>query len=156
MLWLVIVLIVVGILLLLLEVLVIPGTGFAGIAGFAAITGGIWMAYSDLGSHTGNIVLLVTLLVNALAIWIGIRSKTWKKAALASKIDGRVNTLEKFNLKAGDRGITVSRCAPMGKAEFNSQFVEVDARGEFIDQGREVEIIKIDNNKVYIKPVNGQ
>ncbi len=154
MLWLVIVLIVVGILLLLLEVLVIPGTGFAGIAGFGAIVAGIWMAYADLGSHTGNYVLLFTVLVNALAIWLGIRSKTWKKAALASKIDSKVNTLDNMGLKAGDRGKTISRCAPMGKAEFNNHFVEVDARGEFIDQDVEIEIVKIDNNKIYIKTVD--
>ena len=152
MLWLVIVLIAVGILLLLLEVLVIPGTGFAGIAGFAAIAGGIWVAYADLGTQTGNIVLGVTIVVNIIAVWLGIRSKTWKKAALRSTINGKVNIIDNLNLKVGDTGTTISRCAPMGKAEFNNHFVEVDSRGEFIDQNTLVEIIKIDNNKIYIKP----
>ncbi len=152
MLWLVIVLIAVGILLLLLEVLVIPGTGFAGIAGFAAIAGGIWVAYADLGTQTGNIVLGVTIVVNIIAVWLGIRSKTWKKAALRSTIDGKVNIIDNLNLKVGDTGTTISRCAPMGKAEFNNHFVEVDSRGEFIDQNTQVEIIKIDNSKIYIKP----
>ena len=152
MLWLVIVLIVVGVLLLLLEVLVIPGTGFAGIAGFALVVAGIWVAYSDLGTSTGNIVLVVTILVNVLAIWLGIRSKTWKRAALTSTIDGKVNGISDLNLNVGDIGTTISRCAPMGKAEFENKFVEVDSRGDFIDQGTQVEIIKIDNSKIYIKP----
>jgi len=152
MLWLVIVLIAVGILLLLLEVLVIPGTGFAGIAGFASIAGGIWVAYADLGTQTGNIVLGVTIVVNIIAVWLGIRSKTWKKAALHSTIDSKVNIIDNLNLKVGDTGTTISRCAPMGKAEFNNHFVEVDSRGEFIDQNTQVEIIKIDNSKIYIKP----
>jgi len=152
MLWLVIVLIVVGILLLLLEVLVIPGTGFAGIAGFASVVAGIWIAYTDLGTSTGNIVLVVTILVNVLAIWLGIRSKTWKRAALTSTIDGKVNGISDLNLNVGDIGTTVSRCAPMGKAEFENKFVEVDARGDFVDQGTQVEIIKIDNSKIFIKP----
>jgi len=152
MLWLVIVLIVVGILLLLLEVLVIPGTGFAGIAGFASVVAGIWIAYTDLGTSTGNIVLVVTILVNVLAIWLGIRSKTWKRAALTSTIDGKVNGISDLNLNVGDIGTTVSRCAPMGKAEFGNKFVEVDARGDFVDQGTQVEIIKIDNSKIFIKP----
>lgn len=153
MLWLVIVLIAIGILLLLLEVLVIPGTGFAGIAGFALIVGGIWTAYSNLGTYSGNIVLIITVIVNVLAIWVGMRSKTWKKAALASTIDSKVNTINEMDLKIGDKGKTVSRCAPIGKAEFDNKFVEVDARGEFIDQNTNVEIIKIDNNKIYIKPL---
>ncbi len=152
--WLVIVLIVVGILLLLLEVLVIPGTGFAGIAGFVSIIAGVWIAYAYLGSSTGNIVLFVTLAVNVIAIWIGVRSKTWKKAALVSTIDGKVNTINDINLKVGDVGKTISRCVPMGKADFNGNFVEVDARVDFIDPNTEIKIIKIDNNKIYIKPLN--
>jgi len=152
MLWLVIVLIVVGILLLLLEVLVIPGTGFAGIAGFASVVAGIWIAYVDLGTSTGNIVLVVTIFVNVLAIWLGIRSKTWKRAALTSTIDGKVNGISDLNLNVGDIGTTISRCAPMGKAEFEGHFVEVDSRGDFVDQGTQVEIVKIDNSKIYIKP----
>ncbi len=151
MMWLVIVLIVVGILLLLLEVLVIPGTGFAGIAGFGSVVAGVWVAYTHLGTSTGNIVLLVTLAVNVVAIWIGIRSKTWKRAALVSTIDGKVNTLDNIGLKVGDRGKTISRCAPMGKAEFNGNFVEVDARVDFIDPDTPIEITKIENNKIYIK-----
>jgi len=151
MLWLVIVLIVIGILLLLLEVLVIPGTGFAGIAGFGSIIAGVWVAYAHLGTSTGNIVLLATIAVNVIAIWIGIRSKTWKKAALVSTIDGKVNTMEYADLKVGDVGKTISRCVPMGKAEFNGNFVEVDARVDFIDPNTKIEIIKIDNNKIYIK-----
>lgn len=153
MLWLVIVLIAVGILLLLLEVLVIPGTGFAGIAGFALIVVGIWTAYSHLGTPTGNIVLIITIVVNVVAIWAGVRSKTWKKAALVSTIDGKVNTINEMNLNIGDKGKTISRCTPIGKAEFDNKFVEVDARGEFIDQNTNVEIIKIDNSKIYIKPL---
>ncbi len=152
MLWLVIVLIVIGILLLLLEVLVIPGTGFAGIAGFGSIVAGVWVAYAHLGNTTGNIVLLVTLTVNIIAIWLGVRSKTWKKAALISTIDSKVNTVNHVNLKVGDVGKTISRCAPMGKAEFKGNFLEVDARSEFIDPNTEIEIIKIDNSKIYIKP----
>ena len=152
MLWLVIVLIAVGILLLLLEVLVIPGTGFAGIAGFALIVGGIWTAYSKLGTSTGNIVLIITIVVNVIAIWAGVRSKTWKKAALESTIDGKVNTINEMDFKIGDKGKTISRCTPIGKAEFDNKFVEVDARGEFIDPNTNVEIIKIDNSKIYIKP----
>ncbi len=153
MLWLVIVLIAVGILLLLLEVLVIPGTGFAGIAGFGAVIAGVWIAYAHLGTFTGNIVLIVTLAVNVIAIWIGVRSKTWKKAALVSTINSKVNEINNVNLKVGDTGKTISRCAPMGKAEFNGHFVEVDARVDFIDPNTEIEIIKIDHNKIYIKPL---
>ena len=154
MLWLVIVLIIVGLLLLLLEVLVIPGTGFAGIAGFASIIGGIWLAYADLGTKMGHYVLALTIGINLLAIWLAFRSKTWKKMALNAKIDGKVNTTQEKDLKVGDEGTTVSRLAPMGKAEINNRFVEVDARTDFIDPGTPIKIVKISGNKIYVSKID--
>ena len=154
MLWIVITLILLGILLLLLEVLVIPGSGITGIIGFASLIGGIWVAYKELGTETANLVLGLTLLVNGIAVWLAFRYKTWKRVALSEKIDSRVDVMEGVKIKVGDTGKTISRCAPMGKAEINGSFVEVNARTEFIDQERPIEVIKIEGNKIYIKPVN--
>ncbi len=151
MLWIVLTLILVGLLLLLLEVLVIPGSGITGIIGFISIIAGIWLGYSDLGTKTGTIILVATLVVNGFAVWLTMRYKTWKKVALSAKIDGKVNNIEKLNLQTGDKGVAISRCAPMGKAEIKGSFVEVNAGTEFIDQGKTIEITKIDGNKIFVK-----
>ncbi len=153
MIWIVIAFILVGLLLLILEALVIPGTGIAGIIGFGMLIAGIWIAYSDLGTQTGTIVLVLTVLINILAVWLAMRYKTWKRLMLKEEIDGKVNGLDKTKIKVGDRGITVSRCAPIGKAEINGIFVEVDARTGFIDQENPIEVIKIEGNKIFVKPI---
>jgi len=153
MIWIVIVLILSGLLLLLLEVLVIPGTGLSGIVGFLFIIGGIWLAYANLGSVTGHYVLGGTLLVNIITIWLAFRYKTWKRLMLNEQIDSKVNTLDDLHIKVGDEGITISRCAPVGKAEINGHFVEVDARTEFVDEGTPVKVTKIEKNKIFIKPL---
>lgn len=150
----IIILIVVGILMLLLEILVIPGSGVAGIIGFGLMIAGIWMAYSREGSQAGHITLAITLGVNLIGLLIALRSKTWNKAMLKSEIVSKVRKIDHVQLNVGDKGKTISRCAPMGKAIFQDQFFEVSAYSEFIDQERDIEIIKISGNKIFVKPIN--
>ncbi len=147
----IIILILVGLALLVLEILVIPGTGVAGIVGFASMAAGIWMAYTRQGLLAGNITLLVTLGINLVGLLLVLRSKTWNKAMLKTRIDGKVNTIAAGALKVGDKGTTTSRCAPMGKALFNDTFYEVNAQGEFIDPEQDIEITKISGNKIFVK-----
>ena len=149
----IIILILVGILVLLIEILVIPGSGVAGIIGFALMVAGIWLAYSREGVYAGHITLGITLGVSVIGLILALRSKTWNKAMLSTEIDSKVNTIEKGNLVVGEKGKTISRCAPMGKALFNDQFFEVSAYSDFIDEGEEIEIIKIAGNKIFVKQV---
>jgi membrane-bound ClpP family serine protease len=150
----IILLIVVGILMLLLEILVIPGSGVAGVVGFGLMIAGVWMAYTHEGAVAGHITLAITLAVSIIGLLVALRSKTWNKAMLNSEIISKVRKIDHVDLKVGDRGQTVSRCVPMGKAIFKDNFVEVSAYSEFIDPEKEIEILKISGNKIYVKPIN--
>ncbi|RLD33317.1 MAG: hypothetical protein DRI88_09290 [Bacteroidetes bacterium] len=150
----IIILILVGLLMLLLEILVIPGSGVAGIVGFILMAAGIWLAYTRQGIYEGHITLAVTLGINLVGLVLALRSKTWKKAMLDTRIDSKARTFKSVDLKVGDKGKTISRCAPMGKAVFYDQFFEVSALAEFIDENSEIEIVKIAGNKIFIKNLN--
>jgi len=152
--WIVILLILIGIALLVIEVLVIPGAGVAGIIGFGVMVAGIWLAYTRIGIGEGNIVLITTLAVNIIGITLTLRSKTWKKVMLNTEISAKVNTIDSDSLNVGDKGVTISRCAPMGKVLIDGQYLEVSTLSEFIDQESEIEIIRISGNKIYIKQIN--
>ena len=147
----IIILILVGLLMLILEILVIPGSGIAGILGFILMAAGIWLAYTRQSIQAGHITLAVTLGVNLTGLVLVLRTKTWNKIMLKTKIDSKVRTFKSVDLKVGDKGKTVSRCAPMGKAVFNNKFFEVSALAEFIDENSDIEIIKIAGNKIFIK-----
>ncbi len=150
----IVILIFVGLLLLILEILVIPGTGLVGIVGFVAMVAGVWLAYSRKGIASGNIALLFTILLNVAAIVLSLRSKTWKNAQLKSSISGKTGNKSTLGLKSGDRGKTVSRCVPMGKVEFNGSYYEANAGTQFIDPGKPVKITKISESKIFIKQIN--
>jgi membrane-bound ClpP family serine protease len=143
--------IIIGLIFLALEILVIPGVGVAGIIGFILIALGIWQTYSGHGMVAGHLVLGGTLIMTVLTLVLSLRSKTWRKLALSTSIESKVNTIDEEKLKPGDMGKTVSRLAPMGKAVINGEFYEVSTNGDFIDQQTEIVVLKIDHSKIIVK-----
>ncbi len=148
------ILILIGLLMMILEIIVIPGAGFAGIIGFILMVAGVWLAYTRVGIMAGNITLVSTLAINVIGLIITLRSKTWKRATLKTVVSGKVNEIDLNAIKVGDLGITISRCAPMGKANFNNTYYEVSTLSEFIDERQKVEVIRISGNKIFIKIIN--
>ncbi len=149
--WLLIILLIfLGVIFLLLEVLVIPGTTVAGIIGFAMIFVGLWQAYVSKGIMEGHITLGSTLVVTAVTLYFSFKAGTWKRMALKTSIDSRMDQLEGIIIKEGDTGNTVSRLAPSGKALINNEIVEVHTFGEFIDQEVEITVISVKDNKIFV------
>jgi len=143
--------IILGLVFLALEILVIPGVGVAGIIGFILIAVGVWQSYAGHGVVAGHLVLGGTLILTVLTLWLSLRGKTWRKLALSTSIDSKVNLVDEEKIKPGDMGKTVSRLAPMGKAQINGEFYEVSTNGDFIDQQTEIEVLQIDHNKIIVK-----
>ncbi|MFO8087087.1 MAG: NfeD family protein [Bacteroidales bacterium] len=151
---LIVVLILIGILLLLLELLVIPGTTVAGIAGFALIGFSIYMAYDTHGVAAGHWTLAGAVVGSLASVIMAFRSRTWKKAGLAYTITGKANTMEGPLVQKGDTGVAVSRLTPGGKARINKQYYEVQSIEGMIDAQTKILVAKVDGNKVYVKKMN--
>ncbi|MDY0102604.1 MAG: NfeD family protein [Lentimicrobium sp.] len=148
---LIIILIIAGLLFLLLEVLVIPGTTVVGAAGLGLIAFSVWESYHAFGSPTGHIVLVGTIFLTILTIYLSLKSKTWNRIMLKTEVNGRVNEIDTNLVKAGDSGITVSRLSPAGKAIINDEYFEVHTNGEFIDQETDVIVTHLQDNKIFVK-----
>lgn len=149
----IVVLIAIALVLLVIELLIIPGISFAGIGAFIFFVLGISVAYMKLGSQGGNIALLASLFLIVITIYFTLKPSTWKRVTLTSTIDGKAANMEELNaLKVGDVGITRSRLAPMGEIEVNGIVYEAQSVGEYINPGTEIEIIKLEQSKITIKP----
>lgn len=150
--WLIIaVLLLIGFLFLVLEILVIPGTGIAGIIGFVLIGIAVWQTYVVYGNAPGHFVLGGTLVLTFITLALSLRAKTWRRISLNTNITSRVNVVEEINVKPGDTGEAISRLVPAGKALINGEYYEVRTTGEFLDQATEIEVIKVVNNKITVK-----
>ncbi len=148
-------LILLGILLLLIEFLIIPGVTIAGIGGFILIGGGIFSAYHFHNIRFGNITVAATVLAIIIIFYFALRAGTWKKVALSTKIDSSVeNIIKEDKFKVGERGKTITKLSPIGKAVFNDKIVEAKSLAGYVNENTEVEIIKLQNTNVIVKPIN--
>ncbi len=149
----IIILMAVGLVLVLAEILLIPGVGVAGILGLASLGGSCFYAFHEFGPGTGTIVTVINVvLLVALTVYV-LRAKTWKKLALNTNIDSKIQFFDENTLAVGDTGKTLTRLAPMGTAKIGENNYEVKSLEGIIDPGTEVEIVMIEDNKIYVKPV---
>ena len=150
---LVITLIIMGLLLLFAEILIIPGVGVAGILGLLSMAGSCVYAFMEMGQTAGIIVTAVNVvLIVLLTIWV-LRAKTWKRLALETNIDAKA-VVPEVNVVPGEKGVSVTRLAPMGTARFGDLRLEVTAREGIIDPGVEIEVVEVDGIKVYVTTNN--
>jgi membrane-bound ClpP family serine protease len=147
----VIILLVMGILLMIAEVMVIPGVGFVGILGFLLLVLAVYFGY-EISNTTGHIVL-ISAGVSSVGI-LSLRSKTWDRVALKTQLKGKSNPYNYEELfKIGQKGKTSSRLNPIGKAIFDDKVVEVKSYSDFVDSNQEIEIVNIEGNKIIVKTV---
>ena len=149
---LIIALMLVGIVLIIAEILLVPGIGVAGVLGLLSMGGSCWYAFYEFGNITGAIVTAVTTLVLVAFAVIVLRAQTWKKMTLNTKIESKVNNMP-IELRVADRGRTVTRLAPMGSVRFGNEVVEVKALEGMIDPDIDVEICLMEEGKIYVTPI---
>ncbi len=147
----IITLILLGLVLMFAEIMLIPGVGVAGILGLLSMGGSCFYAFTELGNTVGGIVTTVNVVLLVVMLVYVLRAKTWKRMSLETNIDSKA--VEKAVLAVGDRGKTVTRLAPMGSARFGNYIVEVKALEGMMDPEVMVEVVLIEDNKIYVKPL---
>jgi len=152
---LIITLIALGIILLLVELMLIPGFGVTGILGIVSLVSGVVLAYMWRGAMVGHIMLGCTLAASALLLWYALQPKTWKRLTLHENITAQaVETPQQKGLETGMQGVAVTRLAPMGTVRINGVETEATSHDNIIDPMQKVEIIKIDGAKIIVKTIN--
>lgn len=149
---LVISLILIGMVLIIAEILFIPGVGVAGILGLLSMGGSCYYAFYEFGSVTGGIITGVNgLLLLLLTIYV-LRAKTWRRFTLNTNIETKAVSTDPA-LSVGDKGKTMTRLSPMGAVRVGDNVIEVKALEGMIDPGVEVEVVLIEDNKIYVSPI---
>ena len=140
-----------GLVLLLVEILFIPGTTVVGILGFLVSLAGLAFAFMNFDYSLALWITGGALVLNFGAVWYGFSSGVWKKLSLKSTqkggaFDGRLD-----GLAVGMAGVAVSDIKPFGKAEIQDDWYEVKSETGFIEVGSAVVISKIEHNNITVK-----
>ena len=123
---LIITLILVGILLIIAEIILIPGIFITGFIGLASLVASCYVGWTEFGQTGGIITILLNIILLSLFVVLALRAKTWRKLSL-------------------------TRLAPMGKVLLGTQSVEATSMEGIIDPQKSVIVTQIIENKIYVK-----
>ena len=144
-------LLIIGLILLMVEMLFIPGTTVVGILGFLVSLAGVAYAFLTFENNTALWITAIAAIVNLVAVWYGFSSGVWNRFSLKSSMSGGAFDGRTDGLQIGMRGKAISDIKPFGKIILDEKIYEVKSEEGFIEVGKNVEIIKIENNKILVK-----
>ena len=147
--WLSIVLIVFGLIFLLLEFFVFPGVGISGVLGIIALVSGVVIAFY-LSTFTGYLAFTGSGVAVGVLSYIAYKFDTLSMMSLKREIKSKVEVNHLKELKINDQGMSISRLAPMGKAQFADYIVEVQSYDGFVDENTAIRIELIKDNTIFV------
>lgn len=150
----IIILIVLGILLFVIEFLLVPGVTIAGIGGLILTVFGVYKAFEEYGPSVGVWVLIGTIVLSVFVIAMSLRARTWNRLMLKTNITGTVDRdLTDEQMKTGDRGVALTRLAPMGKIQVNDMVREAKSTEGYVDENTDIEIVSVEGTRISVKPL---
>ena len=156
--WLPIFLIGLGILLLFIEIILLPGFGAAGVPGILLIALGVGLVWLSSGWETALMyaggVVIVTIPIAILGLWLAPRTKFGKSFILEAaekSADGFQAPSQNLVNLVGKTGQAITPLRPAGAALIDGQRVDVVTGGEFIETDAEVEVIVVEGNRVVVR-----
>lgn len=146
-------LIVFGIILIIVEIVFIPGTTIVGILGCIFGLSGLYLSFEYFGNTVGIIISVISVGISLAAIVISLKNGVWDRFSLKSAIDSKVNQEYIIILNVGDVGKAVSTLRPMGNAIFGEKIIEVRTNGDYIPADTDIRIAKIDDSRIYVESI---
>jgi membrane-bound ClpP family serine protease len=143
--------IIVGLLLIMLEVFLIPGTTVVGFAGFGICLTGIIFAYINYDPWVGHSFAVGSVVIGAGSFYLSIKLGFYKLFSLKAESQGRVNT-EADILEIGMTGTTLSALRPYGEILIDGKQYEAQSMDILIDANQTIKVVSIKNNKVFVVP----
>ena len=156
--WFLIFLIGLGILLVFIELLILPGFGAAGIPGCLLMLIGIGVTWWKFGFQTAlmyagiTLVAVIPLAIIALSV---MRSTAAGKAFILSATENKeigfqAPPSELVEL-VGKSGKTLTPLRPAGAALIGGHRVDIVTQGEFVAPETEIEVIVVEGSRVVVR-----
>jgi membrane-bound ClpP family serine protease len=143
-----------GLVLIIVEIIFVPGTTVVGLVGFIFMAIGVALSFRYFGTEIGWSAVGATGVASGALLYLSFKSNLWGRFALKSTSQGKLNEGEMNELFPGQEGVTVSALRPVGKAELLNRLCEVKTLGEYVDAGKRIRILKILSNQIIVEPIN--
>lgn len=159
---------VIGIILIGIEILVIPGFGVAGVSGIILIVGSLTLVMLDNDVFDFSLVPFQNILMAFATTLSGLvggmfviffggvkfsQSKMFQKVALTTvqaTSDGYVSNFIEVSM-TGKTGTAFTILRPSGKVQIDNEVYDAYTRGEYIDKGVNIEVIDQESSTLQVR-----
>ena len=141
-----------GLILIVAEIIFVPGTTIVGVIGFGSLISGVGLSFQYFGREVGWITVGGAAVCTCLVLYLSFKTNVWKRFALKSSMDSKVNEGEMEGLIIGQEGITLSALRPIGKAEFNGKTYQVKTLGGYLSTSAQIRIVQIMSHQIFVEP----
>jgi len=143
--------VIIGFLLVMIEIFLIPGFGFAGVLGGAFILFGAGLVWYDAGPVAGLAVLGGSGVAAVLLVWGFARSGAARRFILDKRLDAE-QTQHAAAAGLLDRvGVAVTNLRPSGSVEIDGDRHDVVTQGEFVDRGAAIRVVEVEGFRVVVE-----
>lgn len=142
-----------GILLVIAEIIFVPGTTIVGLVGAGFMIAGVVTSFSYFGQQGGWTTFGITAVSSGIILYYSFKANVWGRFSLKSASSSRVNEGEMEGMEIGLQGIALSALRPSGKAEINNKVYEVKTLGSFVDVGTKLKVVKVNTNQIIVEPI---
>lgn len=150
--YLILALILFGILLVVAEIFIVPGTTVVGIIGGVLMVTGVVLSYTHQEQMwVGHLVLVSTSVITGVLVYWAYKALGSSSYSLTDTVSSKVNLLDENTIHIGDTGSAVNVLRPSGKALFNNTKFEVFSVDGYINEGTTIVVTKIEGNKIWVR-----
>ena len=141
-----------GMVLLFIEIIVIPGVGLVGVAGLGLL---VW-AVTDIWGTYGALYGVISLLVSGSVVLFGFvklaGSNLGRKMILETQLDEEPDSSTNLMPLLGKTGVSLSPMRPGGVIEIEGErFDAVAVAGQWIETGTPIVVAEIQTNNLFVK-----
>jgi len=154
--WLAVLLFVAGLVLLIVEVLALPGFGLVGVAGLVSLLSGLYLSFHDLraaawvvGGSLAATVVLAAVTLGALrksrgAHRLVLTTRQWPEEGYTAPAE--------MHRWVGRSGRAVTPLRPSGVVEVDGQRLDASTEGEYVEAGTPVQVVRSEGLRLVVRP----
>lgn len=149
-----------GLTLVILDILALM-TGVAAVIGLVLLLSGLFFTFG--GDMTALYILSVGVLLAGVGFYFLVdhlsQSRLWQKITLRDSLTvqkGFKSSAADLSAYAGKEGISDSVLRPSGKVDIEGHILDAVSRGDFIEKGEKVIVIKADGSYLVVKKADAR
>lgn len=163
-------LLIAGVVLIILEIFILPGLFIFGVLGFVCVVAALFLAgvspkvpiffeLPEIQDHIYSVSLgFILMFFGAIAIYMLMKRSSGRiplvfNEAIAAGEGVTPTEQDTRHHLVGQKGIAITDLRPSGKASIGEKIFMVEAEGQFIDRGAEIEVERLDSNRILVRPL---